>query len=323
MLNLLYCLDQNYNLQTITSIMSFLKNTDESINIYIIHENPESFEEYLQKIKKEEKINKIIIKKFNSKGDVDYPNLFDRHVSIATYFRLHLEEYIEEDIDHLIYVDSDVICISNPVELLYELKNKLINSKFIVCVKTISKRLEGKFHIEEINRLDLINDNYFNAGVMIIDFNKWKNQNVSKKLINILNENKSKITFWDQDVLNIYFDGKFLELNSSLNYEIYLEDGYKKIESDTKLVHYSGSFKPWTVRAITEINSNIYQNNFLKLMNRYHITHTWKRSSLKYFFKSVLNLKIFNIENPLIYIKNFFQSLNSNFSYSEPSREEK
>jgi phosphoenolpyruvate synthase/pyruvate phosphate dikinase len=43
--------------------MSFLKNTDESINIYIIHENPESFEEYLQKIKKEEKINKIIIKK--------------------------------------------------------------------------------------------------------------------------------------------------------------------------------------------------------------------------------------------------------------------
>ena len=68
-----------------------------------------------------------------------------------------------------------------------------------------------------------------------------------KKLINILNENKSKITFWDQDVLNIYFDGKFLELDSSLNYEIYLEDGYKKIESDTKLVHYSGSFKPWTV----------------------------------------------------------------------------
>mgnify|MGYP001421088575 CR=1 FL=1 len=185
MLNLLYCLDQNYNLQTINSIMSFLKNINESINIYIIHENPESFEEYLQKIEKEEKINKIKIKKFNKKSDIDYPNLFDRHVSIATYFRLHLEDYMEEDIDHLIYVDSDVICISNPNNLLHELKNKLIGSKFIVCVKTISKRLEGKFHIEEVNRLGLINDNYFNAGVMIIDFNKWKNQNVSKKLINI------------------------------------------------------------------------------------------------------------------------------------------
>ena len=234
MLNLLYCLDQNYNLQTINSIMSFLKNINESINIYIIHENPESFEEYLQKIEKEEKINKIKIKKFNKKSDIDYPNLFDRHVSIATYFRLHLEDYMEEDIDHLIYVDSDVICISNPNNLLHELKNKLIGSKFIVCVKTISKRLEGKFHIEEVNRLGLINDNYFNAGVMIIDFNKWKNQNVSKKLINILKENKNKITFWDQDVLNIYFDGKFLELDSSLNYEIYLEDGYKKIDIEVK-----------------------------------------------------------------------------------------
>tara|TARA_E500000331_G_C17139836_1_gene662219 strand:+ start:409 stop:651 length:243 start_codon:yes stop_codon:yes gene_type:complete len=47
--------------------MSFLKNINESINIYIIHENPESFEEYLQKIEKEEKINKIKIKKFNKK----------------------------------------------------------------------------------------------------------------------------------------------------------------------------------------------------------------------------------------------------------------
>ena len=44
MLNLLYCLDQNYNLQTITSIMSFLKNTDESINIQqTIYINKQSY----------------------------------------------------------------------------------------------------------------------------------------------------------------------------------------------------------------------------------------------------------------------------------------
>ena len=35
-------------------------------------------------------------------------------------------------------------------------------------------------------------------------------------------ENKeNELIFWDQDLLNMYFDGNFLDLNNSLNYNIY------------------------------------------------------------------------------------------------------
>ena len=37
MINILYCFDQNYNIQAATSISSLANNLDEEINIYIIN----------------------------------------------------------------------------------------------------------------------------------------------------------------------------------------------------------------------------------------------------------------------------------------------
>ena len=46
-LNLLYCFDSGYNVQTFVSINSFIKNLKEyKFNIFIIHQNPASFNEY-------------------------------------------------------------------------------------------------------------------------------------------------------------------------------------------------------------------------------------------------------------------------------------
>lgn len=39
MLNFLYCIDKNYNIQAAVSIYSLLESLDESINLFIIHQN--------------------------------------------------------------------------------------------------------------------------------------------------------------------------------------------------------------------------------------------------------------------------------------------
>ena len=43
MLNFVYCFDENYNSQALTSINSLLQQTSKPVNIYIIHENPKTF----------------------------------------------------------------------------------------------------------------------------------------------------------------------------------------------------------------------------------------------------------------------------------------
>ena len=47
--NYLYCFDENYNIQATCSISSLLAKNSESINIYVIHKNPKTFDKIAKK----------------------------------------------------------------------------------------------------------------------------------------------------------------------------------------------------------------------------------------------------------------------------------
>ena len=72
--NILYCLDENYNKQAFTSIVSLLDNVSEKINIFIIHKNPDTFKNLPSEIQYHNKLNLLNIIKFNSEGKF-FPNL--------------------------------------------------------------------------------------------------------------------------------------------------------------------------------------------------------------------------------------------------------
>ena len=93
--NLLYCHDEGYNLQTFISINSVLKNSQSSTyDIHIIHENPETFRDYYERLISSPKINEIFLYKFND-NDNFFPNISGKHVSAATY-RLFIENYLQK-----------------------------------------------------------------------------------------------------------------------------------------------------------------------------------------------------------------------------------
>ena len=71
MLNFVYCFDENYNSQALTSINSLLQQTSKPVNIYIIHENPKTFN-----------LDKIDLRKANELKifdiqieDIEFPNI--------------------------------------------------------------------------------------------------------------------------------------------------------------------------------------------------------------------------------------------------------
>ena len=66
------------------------------------------------------------------------------------------------------------------------------------------------------------NNEYFNAGVMLINFKNWLEKGINKKLVNLIDDLSQDIQFWDQDILNSYFDGKYLKLPKSYNYVVNL-----------------------------------------------------------------------------------------------------
>lgn len=316
--NFLYCFDNNYNQQAYTSMISLLDNITEKINIYVIHQNKSTSIDFPKKINTHKNLNNLYIYEFNE-DYCDYPNIDGSHVSEATYYRIFIQNYVKDNIDFLIYLDADTVCVNNPILDLEKTISKLIDSNLLISAKTeILKssinNYESHYKFEEVIPFERLNieEAYFNAGILIINYKLWKEQNISQKLFKKMNELGNKIIAWDQDVLNSYFDGSYIELESSLN--IFDTDIKSRIiPNNVSIIHYVGSKKPWKTSGVFTYASNYYHSNYRKLNSEnFHIIHSWKLNSIKDLFKNLFNLKLFKLNNPFIYILEFTISIFKN-----------
>ena len=137
--------------------------------------------------------------------------------------------------------------------------------KYVISSRTIG---DEKGNEETFQRLGLKNRKYFNAGVMFIDLELWRLENIEKKLQKLLYKNTYK--YHDQDILNTYFDGDYLELYEHMNYLMDQEEVYEKIvikyvEESAKLIHYIGANKPWDTDSANSKYSSYYQNYYSQL----------------------------------------------------------
>ncbi len=303
MLSFLYCLDENYNKQAITSINSLLNNTSKPINIFVIHKDPESIFEYKHIFKNHKNLNNLEIIKFTHK--YRFPNLENSHVSEATYYRFFIEEFIPEDLDEITYLDADTVCLNDPTKELEDSFELLKKSDQIIGCITEMKKSENAI---KFNNLKMVGDNYFNAGVMIIDFKKWTKNNIQSGLLKKMSEIYKEVEFWDQDVMNSYFDGKYLEINTNLNFRIDLgDDDQKKLNLNVKniyFLHYYGSNKPWNIEVANYQNASFYQQNYKNVFGNFmHIESRWITGDIK-----KLILKIFSKESVSFSFVNYFLS---------------
>lgn len=298
--NILYCFDENYNIQGFCSIISLLNQSKEEKSIYIIHQDPESFKRYKKIILQHKKLRDLSIYKFK-KGSIKFPNLYDKHVSEATYYRLFIDRYLPSDIDYIFYVDADAFFINSFEFKLNDEKLKLDKSPYTISV------LSSNSH-DNYSRLNLQNDKYFNAGVMLINYKRWLKNKSTTDLLHILENTKLNLEFWDQDILNMYFDGEYQELPLTLNYNVYgdQQSSHKVVDTikgQATIIHFSGKHKPWSPKGIFSIESEFYSQIYRELFKeKYHIVSAWSVNTLRILFKNLLNLNIFRIKYPFGYI---------------------
>jgi lipopolysaccharide biosynthesis glycosyltransferase len=177
-------------------------------------------------------------------------SIFDKyrvanHVSKNTYLRLLLADVIPNDIDKGIFLDSDIV-VTGSLEKLKALNfdandDDIITSqsKYLYAVREI--KIESELNSIRITKLGFPIDRYFNAGVMVINLKKWREDNLSAKLIGMTEEYMDSLLYWDQDVLNMYFHNQWGELDSTYN-ALHL---IWKRKTVPLIIHYAGAVKPW------------------------------------------------------------------------------
>jgi len=301
-MNFLYCFDNRYNVQGAVSIYSLLSNLNEKVDLHIIHNNPKSFEKFTKKINTHQNLNKINIYEFDEINH-DFPNLGESHVTYATYFRMFIQNYIPEDIDYLIYIDADVVCMENPIDMLKEIKEQMYKNNFPLAALTEGRRNTSTSFFEN---LGIQNDKYFNAGIIIIDFQQWIKNNTLKNMLKIMKEKYKRIIYWDQDIMNLHFEGNYLEIPRSMNYTS--SDGVTMPEEKIYFHHYAGSKKPWYFSFIFNDISENYQQAYKNLFNnKFHVTMKFKKHEIKVLINILISRK-FNLRNKIQLIYGTFKT---------------
>ena len=75
-------------------------------------------------------------------------------------------------------------------------------------------------------------------------------------------------------------------------------------------IHYLGSHKPWLTSGGFERSAKYYHENFNKINeDNYHITHKWKLRSLYDLAIAIFSLKIYRLDKPVAFLKEFIKSL--------------
>ena len=243
-MNIFFAINDKYIKQLCVTIVSILENNkDEFIHFYILSSD------LTEKSK-----NKILkIKKRYQNWDISFINpdinLFKNlklnlhHISIDTYFRYVIAD-VAQHIDKALYLDADLI-VNGSLKNLY---NSPFNDNYCVAVKdSYIEQIDYKKNIG-FNDSDL----YINAGVLLLNLKKIRENNLSEKFFKYTAELCDIINFQDQDIINIAFKGNIQEIDNIYNFtSADVENGDKNIYP--VVIHYTGKRKPWLKKCTNEL----------------------------------------------------------------------
>lgn len=283
----------------LTSI--FENNRDESIHVHIInHGLPETERRDIIDIV-EKRYGQVL--SFHVIDTGKTRNLpFSNHITIATYYRLFVAELLPETIYKLLYLDCDIVVDGS----IHDLWNTDITGYAVGCVEDM---WSGKKNNYERLGYDEVYS-YFNAGVMLINLDYWRRNDVGRRSLEYAYEKENNIVMFDQDILNaLLHDNKLL-----LPFRWNVQDGFLRrhrkirpevlpaLEEELRhpvIIHYTGSKKPWDYKS-----QNPYRDRYF-----YYLDMTrWKGARpivpLSYRLKLILDSVLYALYlKPRKYIK--------------------
>lgn len=160
------------------------------------------------------------------------------NIPLPAWYRLFFPYIL--DADRLLYLDTDVICVSS-IAKLFSLPMK----ENIIAVAPDIEPMLSKRNLA----LNLGTHKYFNSGVILIDLKKWLNNDINNKIFKVIKKRKKDLIALDQDALNIVFANlPHLYLDRAYDVmELWKCDDVKQRLKETKLIHFASQPKPWSV----------------------------------------------------------------------------
>lgn len=234
-----YACDDNFVKYTIVSLHSMMMNAspDHRYHIYVLHTN---ISDEMQKkvLAMQNEAFTISFEKVTCYLDSISDRLPIRdYYSKTTYYRMFIAEMFPQ-FTKAIYIDSDTV-VQGDISRLYftDIGDCLVGA----CHEQAMVQVDGYgTYAEKVVGVD--RNFYFNAGVLLINCEKFRNHKVLKRFIRLLEEYNFVVT-QDEDYLNVICKDWVYWLDQRWNTEIFGNIPYPIEEA--KILHYIMTSKPW------------------------------------------------------------------------------
>jgi lipopolysaccharide biosynthesis glycosyltransferase len=303
-MNILYSFDNNFADIAGVSIISLLENNKsiDAIHAYILNNGI-----YEENIKRLQEIISSYGRDLTFLAPANIRNLVRADINLGRWGlsnvnRLFMGSVLPKDIDRVICIDCDTIVRYS----LQNLWNKQLGDNYIAGVNDC---IGKKYKIS----LDLdANSNYINAGVILVDVKRFRENNVENKFLELINKRHGNFTYLDQDILNGALGGQILALDPKFNaltvffdfdyenmlryrkpYSYYSAAEINEAKGDPVIAHFTTSFlslRPWVQGC---------NHPFVKEFLYYKALTPWKNTVLKSDRRSKIRKIYSNLYNKL------------------------
>ena len=256
-INIAYITDENYVMPTCISIMSMIENAGKEVNynIYILAAAISEISHGILRGLGNERVTVFIVEVEKEKYSWLAEECLSEgiHVTESAMFKFDLPNILK--LDKVLYLDSDTI-INKEIDGLYHTD---LSDVYVAAVDDMGDMISDG-HSYLLSRIGLNGAHYFNSGVMLLNLQKMREDNVTENLLDY-RVHKNNF-FMDQDALNGVLYGKRSCLDYKYNFlstavEMYtMEEIYAKFCRSTYedfqsclasqvILHLTAKRKPW------------------------------------------------------------------------------
>ena len=299
-INVCLACDNNYAKYAGVVVASVLANSkdDESLNFYILDGGISESKKTEILSLKSIKDCKIEFVQIEESMFEDYKKVAThKYISIATYYRLRLATLLPE-VERIIYFDCDMVVNSS----LNNLFNVELGENVIAGVRDINKRMLQQ------------NPSYINAGMVLFDLNKIREENIEQKFYDYTNENFETIKMGDQTIINEVLKGRIKIVEDEWNVQ---SSNFTNRSSYTKhpyIIHYVAKRKPWHFGSFS-----VHRQLYFKYLQM----TPWKLNGFKekfywYYLNQIMSLINYVIYRPLFLFRpRFYEAIFKSYIVSD------
>lgn len=257
-----FTVDENFALPLAVTMHSMLTNLHgtEEIEIFVLHPFlPDATKERLRAVAEQASttvhLSFIEVDVKEHLGDRDL-QFYDRFTE-TIYFRLLIGSLLPERYEKVLYLDCDLVVEDNILDLWsIDMEGHVL---LAAQERTVSCPMHGVNRWKELG-LDP-DDPYFNSGVMLIDMEKWRSQDIGPKVLSYLQQYGDSLNVrGNQEGFNAILAGQWKPISQRWNvlhyyYDPSLFDRFghpaaterelSEITRDPSIIHFTDGPKPW------------------------------------------------------------------------------